>query len=68
MISLEKLSFTSYLLSVPEYNKQKLKGQVLEVKEILEVFGYPYNRRIAGAHDRFIKTMKIGYKMLKNQS
>jgi hypothetical protein len=55
VISLEKLGFTSYLLSVPEYNKQKLRGQVLEVKEILEGFGYPYNRRIAGAHGRFTK-------------
>ena len=50
---LEKLGFTSYLLSVPEYNKQKLKGQVSAVKEILEDFSYPYNRRIAGAHGNF---------------
>jgi ABC-type ATPase with predicted acetyltransferase domain len=53
--NLEKLGFTSYLLSVPEYNKQRLKGQVLEVKEILEGFSYPYNRRIAGAHGHFTK-------------
>jgi ABC-type ATPase with predicted acetyltransferase domain len=53
VINLEKLGFTSYLLSVPEYNKQKLKGQVLEVKEILKGFSYPYNRRIAGAHGHF---------------
>jgi ABC-type ATPase with predicted acetyltransferase domain len=52
---LEKLGFTSYLLAVPEYNKQKLKEQVPEVKEILEGFSYPYNRRIAGAHGRFTK-------------
>ena len=52
---LEKLSFTSYLLSVPEYNKQKLKDHVPEVKEVLEGFSYPYNRRIAGAHGRFTK-------------
>jgi GNAT superfamily N-acetyltransferase len=51
----EKLGFTSYLLAVPEYNKQKLKGQVTEVKEILEAFSYPYNRRIAGTHGRFTK-------------
>jgi ABC-type ATPase with predicted acetyltransferase domain len=52
---LEKLGFTSYLLAVPEYNKPKLKDQVPEVKEILEGFSYPYNRRIAGAHGRFTK-------------
>jgi len=52
---LEKLGFTSYLLAVPEYNKQKLKGQVLQVKTILKGFSYPYNRRIAGAHGRFTK-------------
>ena len=52
---LEKLGFTSYLLSVPEYNKQKLKEQVLQVKTILKGFSYPYNRRIAGAHGRFTK-------------
>jgi hypothetical protein len=52
---LEKLGFTSYLLAVPEYNKQKLQGQVQEVKEVLEGFSYPYNRRIAGAHGNFSK-------------
>ncbi|MDG6222935.1 MAG: ATP-binding cassette domain-containing protein [Candidatus Bathyarchaeota archaeon] len=52
---LEKLGLTSYLLSVPEYNKQKLKGNVTSVKEILEKFSYPYNRRIAGAHGNFTK-------------
>jgi len=50
---LEKLGFTSYLLAVPEYNKQKLKGNEIAVKEILEKFSYPYNRRIAGAHGNF---------------
>ena len=52
---LENLGFTSYLLAVPEYNKRKLKGRVPQVKEILEVFSYPYNRRIAGAHGCFTK-------------
>ena len=51
--NLEKLGFTSYLLAVPEYNKRKLKGKVIEVKEILGGFSYPYNRRIAGAHGNF---------------
>ena len=50
---LEKCGFTSYLLSVPEYNKRMLAGQVQQVKEILGRFSYPYNRRIAGAHGRF---------------
>jgi hypothetical protein len=52
---LEKLGFISYLLAVPEINKRVLKGQVHQVKEILSSFGYPYNRRIAGAHGRFTK-------------
>ncbi|MEJ2270866.1 MAG: hypothetical protein P8Y04_14015, partial [Desulfobulbaceae bacterium] len=47
---LEQLGFTAYLLAVPEYNTQQLKGQVSKVKEILVDFSYPYNRRIAGAH------------------
>jgi ABC-type ATPase with predicted acetyltransferase domain len=52
---LEKLGFTSYLLSVPEYNKMILDGRIQQVKETLEIFDYPYNRRIAGAHGRFTK-------------
>jgi hypothetical protein len=52
---LEKLSFISYLLSVPEYNKRTLMGRVQQVKETLKHFDYPYNRRIAGAHGRFTK-------------
>jgi hypothetical protein len=52
---LEKLGFTPYLLAVPEYNKQMLKGQVPEVKKILSSFSYPYNRRIAGQHGHFTK-------------
>jgi len=50
---LEKLGFTPYLLAVPEYNKQMLKGRVPQVKEILGRFSYPYNRRIAGQHGHF---------------
>jgi ABC-type ATPase with predicted acetyltransferase domain len=50
---LEKLGFTPYLLAVPEYNKRLLKGQILQVKEILSHFSYPYNRRIAGQHGHF---------------
>lgn len=50
---LEKLGFTSYLLSVPEINKRVLQGKVQQVKEILASFGYPYNRRIAGQHGHF---------------
>jgi len=50
---LEQLGFTSYLLAVPEYNKQKLEGKDRQVKEILRSFSYPYNRRIAGAHGNF---------------
>ena len=60
---LAKLGFTSYLLSVPEYNKRMLKGLVLQVKEILSKFSYPYNRRIAGQHGHF--TMKDYRKWLK---
>jgi len=52
---LEKLGFTSYLLAVPEFNRRMLEGRVLQVKEILGSFKYPYNRRIAGAHGRFTK-------------
>ena len=55
IVKLEKLGFISYLLSVPEYNKQKLQGLIPEVKEILRGFSYPYNRRIAGTHGRFTK-------------
>ena len=50
---LENMSFTPYLLAVPEYNKRMLKGRVPKVKEILESFSYPYNRRIAGQHGHF---------------
>jgi hypothetical protein len=52
---LEKLGFTAYLLSVPEYNKRALEGRVKQVKKVLNCFNYPYNRRIAGAHGRFSK-------------
>ncbi|WNZ30434.1 MAG: ATP-binding cassette domain-containing protein [Candidatus Bathyarchaeota archaeon] len=55
LAGLEKLGFTSYLLSVPQYNEKKLKGLLPLVKEILKHFSYPYNRRIAGAHGRFKK-------------
>ena len=50
---LEGLGFTFYLLAVPEYNLEKLEGQVDQVKGILSSFKYPYNRRIAGAHGNF---------------
>jgi hypothetical protein len=40
-------------LSVSEYNKRKLESKILEVKEILYSFSYPYNRRIADAHGNF---------------
>jgi hypothetical protein len=49
------LDFTSYLLSVLEYNKRILEGRVQQVKEILNTFSYPYNRRIAGAHGHLSK-------------
>ena len=52
---LEKLGFTPYMLAVPEYNKRMLEGRLQQVKEILGIFSYPYNRRIAGAHGRFTK-------------
>jgi ABC-type ATPase with predicted acetyltransferase domain len=52
---LEMLGFTSFLLSVPEYNAKKLMHLSPQVKKILELFDYPYNRRIAGAHGRFTK-------------
>lgn len=52
---LEKIGFIAYLLAVPEYNLKMLAGRVQQVKEILEDFNYPYNRRIAGAHGRFTK-------------
>ena len=52
---LEKIGFTSYLLVVPEYNLRMLDARVQQVKEILKIFSYPYNRRIAGAHGRFTK-------------
>jgi len=50
---LEKLGFTPYLLAVPEYTKRMLRDLAPHVKEILSTFGYPYNRRIAGAHGHF---------------
>jgi ABC-type ATPase with predicted acetyltransferase domain len=52
---LEELGFTSYLLSVPEYNKRVIERKTQQVKEILQRFSYPYNRRIAGAHGYFTK-------------
>jgi ABC-type ATPase with predicted acetyltransferase domain len=52
---LEKLGFTNYLLAVPEYNNRLLEKRIEQVKEILDCFSYPYNRRIAGAHGRFTK-------------
>jgi ABC-type ATPase with predicted acetyltransferase domain len=52
---LEMLGFVSYLVAVSEYNLKKLDGKMDEVKEILSVFKYPYNRRIAGAHGCFTK-------------
>jgi N-acetylglutamate synthase-like GNAT family acetyltransferase len=52
---LKKLGFTSYLLSVPEYNKRMLKGLISQVKEILGNFSYAYNRRTAGARGHFTK-------------
>jgi hypothetical protein len=55
MLKLEKLDFISYVLAVPEYNKKLLEGRVQQVKEILKIFSYPYNRRIAGAHGFFTK-------------
>jgi len=61
---LEKLGFTSYLLAVPEYNKQMLEERVTQVKEILGSFSYPYNRRIAGAHGNF--TMEDYREWLQN--
>ena len=50
---LEKMGFTNYLLAVPEHNRRLLEGRIQQVKEILECFSYPYNRRIAGAHGNF---------------
>ena len=50
---LEGLGFTSYLLAVPDYNFEKLEGQIDRVKEILSSFKYPYNRRIAGDHGNY---------------
>ncbi|MDH5461661.1 MAG: ABC transporter ATP-binding protein [Candidatus Bathyarchaeota archaeon] len=61
--TLEKRGFTPYMLSVQEYNKWMLKGQVKEVKSILNTFTYPYTRRIAGAHGHF--TMEDYEKWLK---
>ena len=61
---LEELGFTSYLLAVPEYNKQMLEERVTQVKEILGSFSYPYNRRIAGAHGNF--TMEDYREWLQN--
>ena len=40
-------------MKLPDYNFEKLEGQVDRVKEILLCFKYPYNRRIAGAHGNF---------------
>jgi hypothetical protein len=51
----EQLGFTAYPLAVPEYNKQNLEVKVRQVKETLSCFSYSYNRRIAGAHERFTK-------------
>lgn len=50
---LERLGFTPYMLSVPEYNLRMLKGKVQEVKSILSKFTYPYIKRLAGAHGHF---------------
>ena len=50
---LGELGFINYLLAVPDYNFEKLEGQVNRVKEILSCFSYPYNRRIAGAPGNF---------------
>jgi len=58
LVAVEKLGelgFTNYLLAVPDYNFEKLEGKVQQVKEVLGYFGYPYNRRIAGAHGNFKK-------------
>jgi hypothetical protein len=55
VVKLEELEFTSYLLSVPEYNRRKLEGLSSQVKEILQVFNYSYNKRIAGAHGHFTR-------------
>jgi len=58
LVAVEKLGelgFTNYLLAVPDYNFEKLEGKVQQVKEVLGCFGYPYNRRIAGAHGNFKK-------------
>jgi len=51
--SLEQLGFTPFMLAVPGYNLRKLEGRVQQVKDILSVFKYPYNRRIAGAHGNY---------------
>ena len=50
---LEQLGFMPFMMAVPEYNMQKLKGKIQQVKDILSVFNYPYNRRIAGAHGNY---------------
>lgn len=55
VVKLEEMGFTAYLLAVPEYNLRMLDGSVQQVKEILQIFSYPYNRRIAGAHGNFTK-------------
>jgi hypothetical protein len=60
-----KIGFTAYLLSVPEYNKRKLKGPIPYVKEILRLISYLYNRRFAGVHGHF--TMEKHKKCLKKQ-
>ncbi|MEA2090569.1 MAG: hypothetical protein U9O89_07450 [Thermoproteota archaeon] len=54
--ALEKLGFTPYMLSVPQYNRRVLKGRTAGVKGILRDFRFPYNRRVAGQHGNF--TMK----------
>ena len=50
---LEKLGWIPFMLAVPRYNKRMLKGQVEDVKAILNNFTYPYIRRIAGQHGSF---------------
>lgn len=61
--ALEKLGWTPFMLSVPEYNKRMLHGKAEQVKSILTKFTYPYNRRIAGEHGYF--TQKDWNKWLK---
>lgn len=51
--SLEKLGFTPYMLSVPQYNRRVLRGKIEKVKEILSKFHFPYSRRIAAQQGNF---------------